>query len=400
MGTYNSDDVVIVSAVRSPIGTYGGQFKDIRAVPLGAPIMKDAVKRANIDPAVIDDIGWGCTIQRVTDEVNTGRVTAIKAGIPPEVTAFTIQRVCMSSMWAVASGMLAIRQGVNSVFLAGGVESMSTVPYTLDSLRWGARLQNVEARDALWDGVTRVGVGPAIGVTAENLAVKYGISREKQDELAYQSTQKALSAIKEGRFTEEICPIEIAGSRGKVKIIDKDEYPREETTLESLAKLKPVFKEGGTVTAGNACGLNDGAAAMIIMRKSRADELGVKPMARLIDYSLVGYDPDFMGYAPVPATEKLMGKTGLKLDDMGVIEIHEAFAAQYLACEQGLGLTKKRDIININGSGISLGHPAGATGVRIMLTALYEMRRRNSRYGLATICGGGGLGMAIAMEIL
>lgn len=400
MEKYRNEDIIIASAVRSPIGTYGGQFKDIRAVPLGAPIMAEAVKRANIDPGVIDDIGWGVTYQRATNEVNTGRVTAIKAGIPPEVPAFTIQRVCMSAMWGVASGMLAIRQGVNSVFLAGGCESMSTVPYTLDALRWGARLKNVEARDALWDGVTQIGVGPAMGITAENLAVKYNISRQEQDELAYQSHMKAVKAIQEGRFKEEIHPIEVHGSRGKVKIYDTDEHPKADTTLESLAKMPPAFKEGGTVTAGNACGLNDGAAAMIIMRKSKADELGVKPMARLIDYSLVGYDPDFMGYAPVPATEKLLDKTGLKLGDMGVIEIHEAFAAQYLACEKGFGLTKKRDIVNINGSGISLGHPAGATGVRIMITALYEMRRRNVQYGLATICGGGGLGMAIIMEIL
>lgn len=399
MGGYKLEDIVIASAVRSPTGTYGGQFKEIRAVPLGAPIMAEAVRRANIDPGVIDDIGWGCCYQRITDETNTGRVTAVKAGIPNEVPAFTIQRVCVSAMWAVATGMLAIRQGMNSVFLAGGVESMSTVPYTIDKLRWGARMDTVEVRDAMWDGVTRVGVGPPMGITAENLAVKYNISRKEQDELAYQSHMKAVAAIKEGRFKEEIHPIEVPGPKGKNKIVDTDEHPRADTTMEGLAKLKPIFKPDGCVTAGNASGINDGASAMIIMKKSRADELGVKPMARIIDYSLVGYDPDYMGYSPVPATQKLLAKTGMKLEDFGIIEIHEAFAAQYLACEKGLGLKERRDIINVNGSGISLGHAVGGTGVRIMMTALYEMRRRNIHYGLATICGGGGIGMAIIMEI-
>ncbi|MBC8176563.1 MAG: thiolase family protein [Deltaproteobacteria bacterium] len=393
------NDVVIVSAVRSAIGTYGGQFRETRNVPLGVPIMKEAINRADIDPAVIDDVGWGCCYQRAQNEVNVARVTAIEAGVPVEVPAFTVMRVCTSSMWSVAQGFMAIRQGYNDVFLTGGVESMSTVPYTLDALRWGARLDNVVVRDMMWDGVTAVGVGPAMGITAENLAEKYNISREAQDQLAYESHMKAVSAIKEGRFKEEIVPIELQGRKGKTIVVDTDEHPRPDTTLERLARLKPNFKEGGTVTAGNASGINDGAAAMVIMRKSRADELSVTPMARVVDFSVVGVDPDYMGWGPVPATEKLLKRTGMKLSDLGLIEINEAFAAQYLACEMGLGLTDKRDIINVNGSGISLGHPVGATGTRMLTTLLYEMRRRNVQYGLATLCGGGGLGMAMIIEL-
>jgi len=251
----------------------------------------------------------------------------------------------------------------------------------------------------MWDGVTSIGIGPAMGITAENLAEKYNISRNAQDELAYQSHMKATAAIKAGRFKEEIVPIEIPGSRGKPTVVDTDEHPRPDTTVEALAKLNPIFKKDGTVTAGNASGINDGAAAMVIMLKSKADDLCVEPMARIVDFSVVGVDPDYMGWGPVPATEKLMQRTGLKLSDMGLIEINEAFAAQYLACETGLGLTKKREMINVNGSGISLGHPVGATGARLVITLLHEMRRRNVQYGLATLCGGGGLGMSMIIEL-
>jgi acetyl-CoA C-acetyltransferase len=393
------DDVVIVSALRTAIGGYGGQFRDLTAVPLGVPVMTEAIKRTGIDPAVIDDVGWGCCYQRARNEVNVARVTAIKSGVPVEVPAFTVMRVCTSSLWAMAEGFMAIRQGYNSVFLTGGVESMSTVPYTIDSLRWGARMNDVVVRDMMWDGVTSIGVGPAMGITAENLAEKYHISREAQDELAYQSHMKAAAAIKEGRFKEEIVPVEVPGARGKSIIADTDEHPRPDTNQEALARLKPTFKKDGTVTAGNASGISDGAASIIMMQKERADELGVKPIARIVDFSVVGVDPDYMGWGPVPATEKLLKKTGLKLSDMGLIELHEAFAAQYLACEIGLDLTKKRDIVNVNGSGISLGHPVGATGARLTTTLLHEMRRRNIQYGLVTLCGGGGLGMSMIFEL-
>lgn len=395
----DANDVVIVSAVRSAIGTFGGQFREMRNVPLGVPVMKAAIDRAGIDPAVIDDVGWGCCYQRAQNEVNVARVTAIQAGVPVEVPAFTVMRVCTSSMWSIALGMMAIRQGYNSVYLTGGVESMSTVPYTIDALRWGARMNNVEVRDTMWDGVTAIGVGPAMGITAENLAEKYSIRREAQDQLAYESHMKATAAIHEGRFKEEIVPIEVLGPKGKPILVDTDEHPRPDSSVEKLARLKPTFKKGGTVTAGNSSGINDAAAAMVIMRKSRADELGVAPMARIVDFSVVGVDPDIMGWGPVPATEKLLKQTGLQLSDLGLIEINEAFAAQYLACEMGLGLSNRRDSINVNGSGISLGHPVGATGTRMVTTLLYEMRRRTVQYGLATLCGGGGMGMAMIIEL-
>jgi acetyl-CoA C-acetyltransferase len=395
----DANDVVIVSAVRSAIGTFGGQFREMRNVPLGVPVMKAAIDRAGIDPAVIDDVGWGCCYQRAQNEVNVARVTAIQAGVPVEVPAFTVMRVCTSSMWSIALGMMAIRQGYNSVYLTGGVESMSTVPYTIDALRWGARMNNVEVRDTMWDGVTAIGVGPAMGITAENLAEKYSISRQAQDQLAYESHMKATAAIHEGRFKEEIVPIEVLGPKGKSILVDTDEHPRPDSSVEKLARLKPTFKKGGTVTAGNSSGINDAAAAMVIMRKSRADELGAAPMARIVDFSVVGVDPDIMGWGPVPATEKLLKQTGLQLSDLGLIEINEAFAAQYLACEMGLGLSNRRDSINVNGSGISLGHPVGATGTRMVTTLLYEMRRRNVQYGLATLCGGGGMGMAMIIEL-
>jgi acetyl-CoA C-acetyltransferase len=394
-----SNDVVIVSAVRSAIGTYGGQFRETRNVPLGVPVMKAAIDRAGIDPAVIDDVGWGCCYQRAQNEVNVARITAIEAGIPVEVPAYTVMRVCTSSMWSIAQGMMAINLGYNEVFLTGGVESMSTVPYTIDSLRWGARMNHMEVRDMMWDGVTSIGVGPAMGITAENLAEKYDISREEQDQLAYKSHMKAAAAIKEGKFKEEIVPIEVRGPRGKSVVVDTDEHVRPDVTVEKLGRLKPSFKKGGTVTAGNASGINDGAAAMVIMSKAKADELGAKPLARIVDSSVVGVDPDIMGWGPVPATKKLLDRTGLKLSDIGLIEINEAFAAQYLACEKGLGLEDRRDIINVNGSGISLGHPVGATGTRMITTLLYEMRRRDVRYGLATLCGGTGMGMAMIIEL-
>ncbi|MFO7688177.1 MAG: thiolase family protein [Desulfobacterales bacterium] len=395
----DSNDVVIVSAVRSAIGTYGGQFRDMRNVPLGVPVMKEAIHRAGIDPAVIDDVGWGCCYQRAQNEVNVARITAVEAGVPVEVPAFTVMRVCTSSLWSIAQGMMAIRLGYNSVFLTGGVESMSTIPYTIDSLRWGARMNHVEVRDMMWDGITSIGVGPAMGLTAENLAEKYNISREAQDQLAYESHMKAIAAINAGRFKEEIVPIEVTGPKGKITVVDTDEHPRADVTLEKLARLKPSFKKGGTVTAGNASGINDAAAAMVIMRKSKADELGVKPLARIVDFSVVGVDPDIMGWGPVPATQKLLKQTGMKLSDMGLIEINEAFAAQYLACEMGLELSHRRDIINVNGSGISLGHPVGATGCRMVTTLLHEMRRRDVRYGLSTLCGGTGMGMAMIIEL-
>ncbi len=391
-------DAVIVSAARTAIGTYGGTLKNVRATELTAPLMKEVVARAGIDGGVIDDIMWGCCYQRTKDETNIARVSSLKAGIPVEVPAFTIHRTCTSAMQGVVSASQAIQLGDASAVLAGGTESMSTVPYTLDGLRWGVKMNHVEVRDAMWDGLTQLGTGLGMGMTAENLAEKYSISREDQDELAYTSQMRAVSAINEGKFKDEIMPFEIARRRGDPKIFDTDEHPRADTTLEGLAKLKPVFKKDGTVTAGNASGMNDGAAGLLLMSREKAEQLGITPLAKIVSYGVAGVDPDIMGYGPVPSTHKALAKADLKMDDIDLIEVNEAFAAQYLAVERELKLD--REITNVNGSGIALGHPVGCSGVRLMVTLLYEMKKRGSKLGLATLCSGGGMGMSVIIENL
>jgi acetyl-CoA C-acetyltransferase len=391
-------DAVIVAAARTAIGTYGGTLKDIRATELTAPLMKEVIARAGVDAGLIDDVMWGCCYQRTKDETNMARVSSLKAGIPVEVPAFTIHRTCTSAIQAVVSASQAIKLGDASVVLAGGTESMSTVPYTLDGLRWGVKMNHVELRDAMWDGLTQLGTGSGMGMTAENLAEKYNISREDQDELAYTSQMRAVSAIKEGRFKDEIMPFEIAQRRGNPKIFDTDEHPRADTTVESLAKLRPAFKKDGTVTAGNASGMNDGAAGVLLMSSEKAEQLGLTPLAKIISYGVAGVDPDIMGYGPVPATHKALAKADLTMDDIDLIEANEAFAAQYLAVERELKLD--RQITNVNGSGIALGHPVGCSGVRLMVTLLYEMKKRESKLGLATLCSGGGMGMSIIIENL
>ncbi len=389
-------DVVIVSAARTAVGTYGGALKDVRAPELTAPLMKEVIARAGVDAGLIDDVMWGCCYQRTKDETNLARVASLKAGIPVDVPAFTIHRTCTSAMQAVVSGSQAIKLGDCSIVLAGGTESMSTVPYTLDGLRWGVRMNHVEARDAMWDGLTQLGTGVGMGMTAENLAEKYAISREDQDELAFTSHMRAVSAIKEGRFRDEIMPFEIVQKKGNSKIVDTDEHPRADTTLEKLSQLRPAFKKDGTVTAGNSSGMNDGAAGLLLMSFEKANQLGITPLAKVISYGVAGVDPDIMGYGPVPATRKALEKAHLTLGDIDLIEVNEAFAAQYLAVERALSLD--RQITNVNGSGIALGHPVGCSGARIMVTLLYEMKRRQSKIGLASLCSGGGMGMSIIIE--
>ena len=391
-----NNDAVIVSAARTAIGTYGGAFKDIWATDLTAPLMKEVIERAGTDPGLIDDVMWGCCYQRTKDETNMARVSALKAGIPVEVPAFTIHRTCTSAMQALVSGAQAIKLGEAHMVLAGGTESMSTVPYTLDGVRWGVKMNHVELRDGMWDGLTQLGTGLGMGMTAENLAEQYHISREDQDELSYTSQMRAVAAINEGRFKDEIMPFEIPQRKGEPKIVDTDEHPRPDTTLESLAKLKPVFKKDGTVTAGNASGINDGSAGVLLMSFAKAKELGVAPLARIVSHAVAGVHPDIMGYAPVPSTRKALTKAGMTLDDIDLIEVNEAFAAQYLTVERELKLD--REITNVNGSGIALGHPVGCSGVRLIVTLLYEMKRRGSGLGLATLCSGGGMGMTTIIE--
>jgi acetyl-CoA C-acetyltransferase len=389
-------DVVIVSAARTPIGKFGGSLKDVRASSLLALVMKEVLKRAgNPDPSILDEVVTGDCAQ-CFDEANTARTAMLKAGLPVEIPAHTIQRQCASSMQALAAAAQMIKAGDADVVLVGGVESMSSAPYYLPNARWGMRLMNHEVVDSVWEmlhsGSRLLGSPMIMGQTAENLADKYGISRREQDEVALRSHHNAEAAIKEGRFKDEIVPVEIPGPKGKTTVFEQDEHPRFGLTLEDLAKLKPVFKKDGTVTAGNSSGLNDGAAAALVMTRAKAKEMGLEPLARIVATAAAGVEPEYMGYGPVPATEKVLKKAGMTLKDIQLIELNEAFAAQYIACERGIGFD--RAIANVNGSGIGLGHPVGCTGLRIVVSLAYEMARRDLSVGLATLCVGGGMGMA------
>jgi acetyl-CoA C-acetyltransferase len=390
-------DVVLVAAARTPIARFGGALKQVRASTLAARVMQEAVKRANqLDPALIEEIIVGECIQ-CADEANTARTAALLAGFPYEVPAYTIQRQCSSSMQALSSAAAMIRAGDAGIVLVGGVESMSSGPYYLSKARWGIRaLQpSHEFTDSVWEilysGSRFLGQDMIMGITAENLAAKYDISRADQDQVALESHHKAEAAIRAGRFQEEIIPLEVPAKRGETQVFAQDEHPRFGLTLDDLARLKPAFKEDGTVTAGNSSGLNDGAAAAIIMSRGKARELGLSPLATILTCAAAGVDPQLMGYGPVPATGKALKKAGLDLQQIQLIEVNEAFAAQYLTCERSLGLD--RAITNVNGSGISLGHPIGCTGLRIVISLVYEMARRDLELGLATLCVGGGMGM-------
>jgi len=389
------NEVVIVAAVRSPIGKLGGLFRDVTALDLTLSVMRELLKRSGVDGEVIDDVIWGCNYQRTNGENNLARVAAVKAGLPVRVPGITVHRNCTSSMSSVQMAYYQIRCGEADVIMAGGTDSMSNAQYTLDKMRYGTRIGHVELRDSMWDSLTSLGIGPAMGITAENLAEKYGISREEQDRLALLSHQRAIQAIDQGLFKEEIVPVEVKGKKGS-EWVDTDEHPRRDVSLESLEKLKPSFKVGGTVTAGNSSGINDGAAGHMVMSARKARDLDLPVLARIVSTATTGVDPNFMGIAPVSACRRALEKADLSLSDIELVELNEAFAAQYLACEKAMVL--HREITNVNGSGISLGHPVGATGARIMTTLLYEMRRRNLRRGLATLCAGGGMGTAIVLE--
>ena len=390
------NDVVIVAAARTAIGSFGGALKEVRAHTLAAQVMREVMQRANnLDANLISDIIVGDCLQAV-DEANTARTAALAAGIPVTVPAFTIQRNCASSMQALISGNQQILTQDGQIVLVAGVESMSSAPYYMDKARWGMRLMNHEVTDSVWEALhsgSRVLGKPMImGLTAENLAEMDNISREDQDQLALESHHKAEMAIKEGRFKDEIVPIEVPKGKGESFLFEQDEHPRLGLKMEDLVRLRPVFKENGTVTAGNSSGINDGAAAAIIMTRKRAKELGLKPLARIVTHGKAAVDPRVMGIGPVPATGQALMKAAMRLKDIQLIELNEAFAAQYLACERRLNLD--RVITNVNGSGISLGHPVGCTGLRIVVTLVYEMIRRDLELALATLCVGGGMGMA------
>ena len=395
------NDVVVVAAVRTAIAKFGGALKDVRASQLAAHVMKEALRRANnLDPNLLSDIIAGDCVQ-CFDEANTARTAALMAGIPYQVPAFTVQRQCSSSMQALNCGVQQIRCGDSDIVLVVGVESMSSAPYYLGNARWGMRLMNHEVTDAVWEmlhsGSRVLGDPMIMGVTAENLAEKYGISRLDQDQVALESHNKAEAAIKAGRFKDEIAPFEIVAMKGQINLFQQDEHPRFGLKMEDLVKLKPVFKKDGTVTAGNSSGLNDGAAAAILMTRKRAKELGLTPMATVVAHAAAGVEAHLMGYGPVPSTQKALMKAGISLKDIQLIELNEAFAAQYLACERGLDLD--RSITNVNGSGVGLGHPVGCTGLRIVISLIYEMARRSLQLGLATLCVGGGMGMSTLVAL-
>jgi len=391
----NERSAVIVSAARTPIGDFGGSFKNVSALQLGVTAAQEAVRRAGgLAQEQVEEIIFGNCSQR-SDEPNIARCIALEAGFPVQTTGFTIQRQCSSAMQAIVSACQEIMLGDAEIVVAGGVESMSSAPYVLKDARWGKRLQHGEMTDALWEMLTDPVHKIMMGETAERLAEKYGITREEQDEVAVRSNLKAIDAIDSGRFKEEIVPVTVRSRKGET-VIDTDEHPRRDVTPENMAALKPVFRKEGTVTAGNSSGLNDGAAAVVVMSEQKASELGLTPLARIVSYAWAGVEPDLMGYGPVPATNKALEKAGMTLEQMELIELNEAFAAQYLACEKLLGLN--RDIVNVNGSGIGLGHPVGATGARIVVTLLHEMSRRGLKRGLATLCVGGGMGMALILE--
>ena len=390
-------EIVIASACRTAIGTFGGTLKDVPAAELGAIVVKEAVKRAGIKPEMVDEVIFGNVLQAGLGQ-NIARQVTLKAGLPIETTAMTINIVCGSGLKSVALAANQILAGESEIVVCGGTENMSAAPYAIPSARWGARMNNskmidVMVNDGLWDAFNQY----HMGITAENVAEKYGITREMQDEFAVASQSKAEAAIKAGKFKDEIVPVVIHGKKGDT-VFDTDEHPKFGTTLEKVAKLKPAFKkDGGTVTAANASGINDSAAALVVMSKEKADELGIKPLATIVSYATGGVDPSIMGVGPVPAVTKAMARANMTVDDFDLIEANEAFAAQSLAVAQDLKFDMSK--VNVNGGAIALGHPIGASGARILVTLLYEMQKReDSHTGLATLCIGGGQGQALIVK--
>jgi acetyl-CoA C-acetyltransferase len=392
----NGREVVVVGAVRTAIGSYGGSLKDKSPTELGAAVVAEAIKRAGIEPADVQHVGFGNVIHTDPKDHYLGRVVAVKGGIPDTTPGFTVNRLCGSGMEAIVSIAQRILLGDCDVGIGGGAECMSRGQYWMPSLRWGQRMWDAQVVDAMVGALTDPFEEYHMGITAENIAEKYDISREDQDRLATSSHQRATHAIEQGYFKEQILPIEIRVKK-ETKMYDTDEFVRRDATVEGLAKLRPVFKkEGGTVTAGNASGINDAAAAVVLMERSVAEQRGLKPMARLVAYGHGGVDHKIMGMGPVPAVRNVLEKSGLSLDDMDLIELNEAFAAQALGVIRELGLPEDKP--NPNGSGISLGHPIGATGAILAVKTVYELQRTGGRYGLATMCIGGGQGVAAIFE--
>lgn len=390
-------NVVIVAACRTAVGSLGGMYKTITSLDLSIPIMQELIKRSGVDPEIIEDVIWGCNYQRTYKENNLARVAAVKAGLPESVPGITIHRNCTSSLSSIQFGFYQIAAGEADCIMAGGADSMSTAPHMVFDARYGKKYGHMEMRDSMWDSFTNLGVGPAMGITAENVAERYGITREEMDAYALQSHQRAVAAIDAGKFKDEIVPITIKGKKGDT-VCDTDEFPRRDTSLEKLGKLKATFKEDGKVTAGNSSGMNDAASGVLLMNEDKAKELGVPIIARVLSVGAVGLDPDYMGLGPIGASRKVLKKAGLTVEDIDLWEMNEAFAAQCLACQRDLGIDI--DKLNVNGGGISIGHPVGATGARLVVTLVHELKRRDQKYGIATLCAGGGMGVAVLVEMV
>ena len=388
-------EVVVLSAVRTGIGKYGGGLKDIPPTMLAATVLRESVHRSGLKPDAIGHVVFGNVIHTEAKDMYMGRVAAIRGGLPVATPAFTLNRLCASGLQAIVTAADVIACGHCDAAVAGGVESMSRAPYWLPNMRWGARLNDVTAVDVLVGSITDPFDNVHMGVTAENIAHRFDVSRQAQDCLAVESHRRAIAAIEAGRFVEQIVPVEVKVKGGTTQFLN-DESPRADATPENLAKLKPAFKADGTVTPGNASSVNDGAAAVTLMERDAAAKLGLKPMARLVDYAVTGVDPDIMGMGPVSAVRKLLDRSGLALADLDVIELNEAFASQAIAVQRELQLPFEKT--NPNGSGISLGHPIGATGAIITVKALYELQRVGGRYALVTMCIGGGQGIAAIFE--
>ena len=389
-------EVVIASAVRTAIGTFGGSLKDIPAVDLGALVIKEAVNRAGIKPELVNEVVMGNVIQAGLGQ-NVARQSAVKAGLPIEIPAMTINMVCGSGLRSVALAAQMIKAGDCDVVVAGGMENMSRAPYALETTRWGQRMGDGKIvdtmiKDALSDAFNNY----HMGVTAENIVKEWGLTREELDEFSLNSQLKAEKAIKEGKFKDEIVPVMVPQRKGEPKVFDTDEGPRFGSTIEGLARLKPCFIKDGKVTAGNSSGINDGAAAFVVMSAEKAAELGVTPLATIVSYGHKGLDPAIMGYGPFHATKAVMQSANLTVEDMDLIEANEAFAAQSIAVAKDLHFDMSK--VNVNGGAVALGHPVGASGARILVTLLHEMQRRDAKKGLATLCIGGGMGTAMIVE--
>ena len=390
-------EVVIASAARTPIGSFGGTLKNTTAVTLGKTVVEEAVKRAGIKPEQVDELVFGCVLQAGLGQ-NVARQVSLAAGLPKETPAMTINKVCGSGLRSVGLAAQIIKAGDADIVIAGGTESMSLAPYAMPAARWGARMfdtkmVDVMVNDGLWDAFNQY----HMGVTAENVAEQWGITREELDEFSLKSQQKAEAAIKAGKFKDEIVPVVIPQKKGDPIVFDTDEYPKFGASLEKMAKLKPAFKKDGVVTAANASGINDSAAALVVMSAEKAAELGIEPLCKIVSYASAGVDPSIMGVGPIPASKKALDKAGLTVDDIDLFEANEAFAAQSVAVGRELQIPEEK--LNVNGGAIALGHPIGASGARILITLIYEMKKRGAKKGLATLCIGGGMGTAMIVEM-